>query len=134
MILVDTSVWVDYFNGVANPHTAYLDEILGVEPIGVGDLILAEVLPGFRTQRGYRKAKSVLLDLSVYEMVGIERAIRAADNYRVLRAKGVTARKTIDTLIATFCIERDFPLLFADRDFDPFVAHLGLRAALPASS
>ena len=133
MVLVDTSVWVDYFNGVISPHTDYLDRVLGVEPIAVGDLILAEVLQGFRTQEGYRRAKSVLLDLSVYEIAGVERAVRAADNYRLLRAKGITMRKTIDALIATFCIERDFPLLFTDRDFNPFVEHLGLREAFPVA-
>ena len=132
MILVDSSVWVDYFNGVVNPHTDHLDAILGVEPVGVGDLILAEVLQGFRTDAGYRRARVLLRDLSVYELVGIERAVRAADNYRILRAKGVTVRKTIDTLIATFCIEHEFALLFTDRDFDPFVEHLGLRAVVPA--
>ena len=133
MVLVDTSVWVDYFNGVVNPHTDYLDRILGIEPIAVGDLVLAEVLQGFRTQQEYRRARSILLDLSVYEMAGFERALRAADNYRLLRAKGITTRKPIDALIATFCIERNFPLLFTDRDFNPFVEHLGLRAALPAA-
>lgn len=133
MLLVDTSVWVDYFNGVMNPHTDYLDEILGLEPIGIGDLVLTEVLQGFRTAGGYRRAKSLFSDLLVYEMAGIERAIRAADNHRILRAKGITVRKTIDTLIATFCIDRDFPLLFTDRDFHPFAEHLGLRVALPGT-
>lgn len=132
MLLVDTSVWIDYFNGVINPQTDYLDEILGLEPIGVGDLILVEVLQGFRTDAGYRRAKALFSDLAVYEIVGIERAIRAADNHRLLRAKGITVRKTIDTLIATFCIDRDFPLLFTDRDFDPFAEYLGLRIALPS--
>ena len=133
MILVDTSVWVDYFNGAINPHTDYLDTILGAEPIGIGDLTLAEVLQGFRNETAYRKAKTLLMDLSVFEMVGVERAVRAADNYRLLRARGVTVRKTIDSLIATFCIDQGFPLLFSDRDFEPFVEHLNLRAALAAA-
>ena len=132
MVLVDTSVWIDYFNGSINRHTEYLDELLGLEPISVGDLILAEVLQGFRTDKGYRTARSLFAELSVHEMVGRERAVRAADNHRILRAKGITVRKTIDTLIATFCIDHDFPLLFTDRDFQPFVEHLGLRTALPA--
>jgi len=132
-MLVDTSVWVDYFNGETNPYTDYLDGILGLESIGIGDLILAELLQGFRSDDGYRKAKAVLMDLAVFEMVGVERAIRAADNYRLLRTRGVTIRKTIDTLIATFCIDRGFPLLFSDRDFEPFVQHLNLRKALPVS-
>lgn len=130
MILVDTSVWTDYFNGTKNRHTDYLHGLLGVEPVGIGDLMLAEVLQGFRSDAGYRKAKSLLLDLTVLEMVTAERAVRAADNYRFLRKRAVTVRKTIDTLIATFCIDRDFPLLFSDRDFDPFVRHLNLRSAV----
>jgi predicted nucleic acid-binding protein len=133
MLLVDTSVWVDYFNGVENPHTNFLDEHLGLEPIGVGDLVLAEVLQGFRTDKGYRTARRLFSKILIYEMVGAACAVRAADNHRRLRAKGITVRKTIDTLIATFCIDRDFPLLFTDKDFRPFVAHLGLRAALPAA-
>jgi predicted nucleic acid-binding protein len=133
MVLVDTSVWVDYFNGSASPQTDYLDEMLGSEPIGIGDLILAEVLQGFRTEQGYRTARLLFSELSVYEMVGAERAARAADNHRVLRRNGMTVRKTIDTLIATFCIDHDFPLLFTDRDFRPFVEHLGLRPALPGT-
>src|SRR5690606_7423107 len=131
MIVVDTSVWVDYFNGVVSVHTDFLDRVLGTEPVGVGDLILAEVLQGFRTAGGYRKGKSLMMELPVFEMAGAERAIRAAANYRFLRSQGVTVRKTIDTLIASFCIEQSLPLLFIDRDFEPFVQHLGLRAALP---
>jgi hypothetical protein len=129
LILVDTSVWVDYFNGVKSRQTDYLDSLLGVEPVGIGDLMLVEILQGFRSDVGYRKAKSLLLDLPVYEMVTAERAIRAADNYRFLRKRAVTVRKTMDTLIATFCIDRKFQLLFSDRDFEPFVRHLDLRSA-----
>ncbi|HWM26994.1 MAG TPA: PIN domain nuclease [Woeseiaceae bacterium] len=127
MILVDTSVWVDYFNGAKNRHSDYLDRLLGVEPVAIGDLMLAEVLQGFRSDAGYREAKSLLLNLTVLEMVTAERAVRAADNYRFLRKRAVTVRKTMDTLIATFCIDRDIPLLFSDRDFEPFVQHLNLR-------
>lgn len=130
MILVDTSVWIDYFNGRASRQTDYLDSLLGVEPVGIGDLILVEVLQGFRTESGYRKAKSLLLDLSLFEMVTVERAVRAAENYRFLRRRAVTVRKTVDMLIATFCIDHDLPLLFSDRDFEPFAAHLTLRNAL----
>ena len=110
-------------------QTDYLDGILGVEPVGIGDVMLVEILQGFRSNVGYRRAKSLLLDLPVYEMVTAERAIRAADNYRLLRKRAVTVRKTMDTLIATFCIDRQFPLLFSDRDFEPFVRHLNLRSA-----
>ncbi len=130
MILVDSSVWVEYFNGVGNVQTDYLDKILGSEPVGIGDLMLAEVLQGFRTDSGYRTAKNLLTDLPILEIVGAERAIKAAENYRLLRKKGVTIRKTIDTLIATFCIDRKYPLLFTDRDFVPFVKHLGLKSAI----
>ena len=131
MILVDSSVWIEYFNGEENKRTDYLDAVLGTHPVGIGDLMLVEVLQGFRTDSGYKTAKSLLLDLTVYDMVGPEIAIKAAENYRTLRKKGVTIRKTIDTLIATFCIEEQYPLLFADRDFTPFLEHLGLTSALP---
>lgn len=130
MILVDSSVWIEYFNGIENVYTDYLDEILGSEPVGIGDLMLTEVLQGFRTDSGYKTAKRLLTDLPILEIVGTERAIRAAENYRLLRKKGVTVRKTIDTLIATFCIDQQYPLLFTDRDFAPFVRHLGLKSAI----
>lgn len=129
MILVDTSVWIDYFNGTRNRQSDALDSLLGREPVAIGDLMLAEVLQGFRSDVGYRRAKSLLLDLPVLEMVTTERAVRAADNFRFLRKRAVTVRKTIDTLIATFCIDRNIPLLFSDRDFEPFVQHLKLRKA-----
>lgn len=129
MILVDTSVWIDYFNGTHNRQTDCLDGLLGQEPVAIGDLMLAEVLQGFRSDAGYRQAKSLLLDLTIFQMVSTERAVRAADNFRYLRKRAVTVRKTIDTLIATFCIDRDIPLLFSDRDFEPFVRHLNLRRA-----
>lgn len=130
MILVDSSVWIDYFNGNENPHTNFLDKILGFEPVGLGDLMLAEVLQGFRSDKDYRVAKKLLLDFPIYEILGEKRAIKAAENFRALRKKGITVRKTTDTLIATFCIEQNYPLLFTDRDFQPFVRHLGLRTAL----
>lgn len=130
MILVDSSVWIQYFNGVMNPQTDYLDGILGIEPVGIGDLILLEVLQGFRSDLGYEKAKSLLTDLTVFEMLGQEQAIRVADNNRYLRKMGITVRKTIDAIIATYCISRGFPLLFSDWDFEPFVKHLNLQAAL----
>ena len=130
MILVDSSVWIQYFNGQVNPQTDYLDEILGVEPIGIGDVVLLEVLQGFHSDFGYDTTKSLLTDLTVFEMLGKDQAIRAAGNYRYLRKMGITVRKTIDTIIATYCINRGYPLLFTDRDFEPFVKHLNLRAAL----
>lgn len=130
MILVDSSVWIEYFNGKKNSHTDYLDEILGSELVGIGDLMLTEVLQGFRSDRVYETAKSLLVDLPNFEIIGQTRAIKAAENYRFLRKKGITVRKTVDNLIATFCIDQQLPLLFADKDFVPFVKHLGLRSAL----
>jgi predicted nucleic acid-binding protein len=128
VIIVDSSVWIDYFNGRDTPQTNTLDALLGVEPLGIGDLILTEVLQGFKSDADYKTARQVLLSLSVFEMLGLELAIRAADNFRTLRKRGITVRKTADVIIATFCIEARHSLLFADRDFQPFVDHLDLRA------
>ncbi|MDT0496547.1 PIN domain nuclease [Algiphilus sp. W345] len=130
MILVDSSVWVDYFRGVACAETDRLDGALGNEPVLIGDLILTEVLQGFTHERDFRRARRLLGELQVVEIVGQAIAIEAARNFRRLRARGVTVRKTIDTLIATRCIADRYPLLYRDRDFDPFVEHLGLRAAV----
>ena len=130
MILVDSSVWIDYFRGTHTPETDRLDALLGAEPVATGDLILAEVLQGFADDRDFNQAKKLLTALPIVELVGTEIAIQAARNFRALRALGVTVRKTIDTLIATSCIEHGLTLLYSDRDFDPFVEHLGLRAAI----
>ncbi len=130
MVLVDSSVWIAYFNGAITPETERLDALLGQEPVGLGDLILAEVLQGFRLDKDYRTAKELLTSLTIYDLLGKDLAIRAADNYRDLRKRGVTVRKTTDAIIATFCIEKDFALLHSDKDFLPFVTHLNLRAAL----
>ena len=129
MILVDSSVWVDYFNGTASSETDFLDAALGSEPVAIGDLILAEVLQGFRSNSDYEVAKGMLMSLTVFDLLGAEIALKAADNYRTLRRRGVTVRKTVDCIIATFCIERHLPLLYSDRDFDPFVKSLGLTSA-----
>jgi predicted nucleic acid-binding protein len=126
MILVDSSVWIDYFNGVDNSYTSKLDSLLGVELIAIGDIILTEVLQGFQSDNDFKTAKVVLLNLSVFDMLGQQNAIAAAENYRSLRKKGITIRKTIDCMIATFCIENGHQLLFCDKDFQPFVEHLGL--------
>lgn len=131
MILVDSSVWVDYFNGHASHETDFLDSLLGTEPVAVGDLILAEVLQGFRSDADYETAKGLLANLTAYELLGVSLAVKTADNYRALRKRGITVRKTADAIIATFCIERRIPLLYSDRDFDPFVKFLGLKPALP---
>jgi hypothetical protein len=130
VILVDASVWIDYFRGVATPQTDRLDALLGAEPLLTGDLILAEVLQGFAAERDFRQATRLMTALEVVDLAGQDIAIRAARNFRTLRALGVTVRKTIDTLIATRCIESRWQLLYSDRDFDPFVEHLGLRPAL----
>lgn len=133
MILVDSSVWVDYFNGTISEETEYLDSILGVEPIAIGDLILTEVLQGFRYDSDYRRAKSLLTALSVCQLLNSHRAIRTADYYRALRKAGTTIRKTTDMIIGTYCIETQTPLLYSDRDFDPMVIHLDLQPALTRS-
>ena len=127
MTVVDTSVWIDYFNGAATRETALLDALLGVEPIVVGDLILAEVLQGFAFERDVREARAALDRLLFQPMVGRDVALASARNYRTLRARGVTVRKTIDMLIATFCLENGHRLLHADRDFVPIAEHLGLE-------
>lgn len=127
MLLVDTSVWVDYFNGRPSAKVDLLDGLVGREEILTGDLILAEVLQGFRVDRDFRLASRFLRTFEFKEMVGREVAIASAHNYRLLRARGVTVRKTIDVLIATFCILNRHDLLHSDRDFDPMATHLGLR-------
>ena len=131
MIFVDSSVWIDYFRGIATKETERLDELLGTEPIAIGDLVLAEVLQGFKNDRDFNQAKKLLTSLVMVDMLGREIAIQAARNFRLLRERGITIRKTIDTLIATYCIENDLALLHSDRDFDAFVDHLNLRSALP---
>ena len=133
MILVDSSVWIDYFRGSQTPETDRLDTLLGNEPVATGDLILAEVLQGFSSVQDFNRGKELLTSLPILELVGADIAIQAAKNFRTLRSHGITVRKTIDTLIATHCIENGLTLLYSDRDFDPFVAHLGLRTALPSA-
>lgn len=130
MIIVDSSVWVDYFNGVPGRHTDKLDELLGSKPIAIGDLILTEVLQGFRSDSDYKTAKKLMRSLAVVEMLGAGNAIKAADNYRALRKLGITVRKTADVIIATYCIEEKCSLLFNDRDFLPFIKQLGMRSVL----
>jgi predicted nucleic acid-binding protein len=129
LILVDSSVWIDYFRGVATPQADRLDALLGVEPVAIGDLMLAEVLQGFTSDRDFETALAMLGALDAIEIGGREVAVQAARHYRVLRARGVTVRKTIDTLIATRCIMDGVALLYSDRDFDPFADHLGLMRA-----
>jgi predicted nucleic acid-binding protein len=130
LILVDSSVWIDYFKGTIVAHTEMLDRLLGQQPLAIGDLILTEVLQGFDNDRDFNDARTMLTSLLVVEMGGKEIAIQAAKNSRALRRLGVTVRKTIDTVIATRCIESGYDLLHNDRDFDPFTRHLGLRVVV----
>ncbi len=130
MTLVDSSVWIDYFNGTITAQTERLDSLLGLEPLAIGDLILTEVLQGFNKERDFNDARKMLTSLIVVELGGQEIAIPAAKNVRRLRGLGVTVRKTIDTVIATRCIESEYDLLHNDRDFDPFAKHLGLRVVV----
>ncbi len=129
MIVVDSSVWIDFFNGVSTPEVERLDDLLDVTPVAIGDLILVEVVQGFRLEKDVAMARQLFRSLAPLPMLGVRNAWRAAENYRELRRRGITVRKTIDGIIATACIEANLPLLFSDRDFLPYVEHLGLEAA-----
>jgi predicted nucleic acid-binding protein len=122
-------VWIDYFNGAIIPQTERLDKLLGHEPLAIGDLIVVEVLEGFDDDRQFAQARRLLASLTLVEIGGIDIAIAAALNFRALRKRGITVRKTIDTVIATRCIESGYELLHNDRDFEPFAKYLGLRVA-----
>ena len=128
MVLVDSSVWIDFF-GTSIGHKVDLlaTMIRRDERVLIGDLVLTEVLQGVRSDRDFRIVQKALLSLEAVQLVTPALAIRSAQNYRRLRGAGTTVRKTIDCLIATWCIEHGVPLLYSDRDFDPFVEHLGLR-------
>ena len=127
MIVVDTSVWIDFFNGKDTAEVIILDRALGTEAVAIGDLIALEILQGFKNDKDYTAVRGMLDALTIYDMLGENAAYACADNYRMLRKKGITVRKPADVIIATFCIENNFPLLFSDKDFIPFVEHLGLR-------
>lgn len=129
VILVDSSVWIDYFSGNDSAEADFLDCTLGNRAVAIGDLILTEILQGFRHEKDYKVAKNILEELPVFELLGKKMAIKSADNFRKLRRKGITIRKTADVIIASYCIEHKLPLLFSDKDFQPFVEHLGLRNA-----
>jgi hypothetical protein len=131
MLVVDTSVWVDYFNGVGNPQTDFLNTILDSTPILIGDLILAEVLQGFRYDPDFEKVRRTLGKFMQESMVTPSLAVQSARNYRFLRQKEITVRKTIDSLIAAYCIENDHQLLHNDSDFDGYEEHLGLQVIHP---
>lgn len=131
MILVDTSVWIDYFNNTpANNYTDKLDTALIEGKVAMGDLIFLEILQGLRNDSDYKKAKSTLSTLQLYQLFSRDSVYKCAENYRTLRKQGITSRSTADIIIATFCIEHRIPLLFSDKDFAPFVVKLGLIPAL----
>ena len=127
MIFLDSTVLIDYFNGRNNWQVEVLDSILGKELVVIGDYVLTEVLQGFRNEKEYQKAKTILLSFPCFDIGGKEIALQSANNYRYLRKKGITIRKTIDTMIATFCIENKFTLLHNDKDFEPFTKYLNLK-------
>jgi predicted nucleic acid-binding protein len=129
VIVVDSSVWIDFFHGVSTPEVERLDGLLGVTPLAIGDLILVEVMQGFRTDQDVATARQLFRSLALLPMLGGSNAWKAAENVRQLRRKGITVRKTVDGIIATACIEANLPLLFSDRDFQPYVEHLGLELA-----
>lgn len=127
LILVDSSVWIDYFNGVSKWQTNFLDRALSSQPIVMGDLILTEVLQGFRSDKDFEAAHAFLKELPFKQMGGYKVAVQSAKNYRSLRKAGITVRKTIDVIIATFCITERLPLLHDDRDFNPISAYFPLK-------
>ncbi|MFM2345004.1 MAG: hypothetical protein RLZZ210_1616 [Pseudomonadota bacterium] len=127
MILADTSVWIDYFNGVNANHTDALDYELQHGIVITGDLIIVEFLQGFKNDIDYAHASNLIQSLKCYSLVGLDIALKSAQNFRYLRTKGITIRKTIDVIIATFCIENNVKLIHNDRDFDPIEIHLGLQ-------
>jgi len=129
LILVDSSVWIDYFNGVDCPETNRLDRMLSSEPVLTGDIILTEVLQGFNDEADFRRARTLLIRLPFEPMLGRQVALQSAANYRRLRRQGITMRKTIDVMIATFCILNNHTLLHRDRDFDPMERWLDLVIA-----
>lgn len=131
MVIVDTTVWIDYLRGTENPETAWLDRELTRQRLGLTDLILSEVLQGVRGDAAFVQVRDELLGFQVFETGGKELAIASALNYRVLREKGLTVRRTIDCLIATFCLQAGHELLHRDRDFDGFEKGLGLRVVHP---
>ena len=129
MIVVDSSVWIDFFNGVSTPEVERLDGLLGATPVVIGDLILVEVVQGFRHEKDVATARQLFRSLAPLPMLGDRNAWKAAENDRELRRRGITVGKTIDGIIATVWIEANLPLLFSDRDSMPYVEHLRLRPA-----
>ena len=131
MLIVDSSVWIDYFFNIVNPHTDWLDAALGNQEIGLTSLILCEVLQGVRSDRNFASFQRSMLEFTIYDLCSTRLAIASARNFRSLRDRGITVRSTIDCVIATFCIESAHVLLHKDRDYDPFEVHLGLDVVHP---
>ena len=127
MVIIDTTVWIDYFNGISNSETEWLDRELARQRLGLIDLILCEVLQGVRSDREFREVSKEILRFRLFQTGGAEFATAAARNYRALRSRGYTLRKTVDCLIATFCLRSGFSLLHRDHDFDAFENELGLQ-------
>lgn len=131
MVIVDTTVWIDYLGGITNPETLWLDREMSHQRLGLTDLILCEILQGIRDDTTFRRVHSRLLNFEVFETGGVELAVASAQNYRSLRTLGHTVRKTVDCLIATFCLDAGHALLHRDRDFESFEKYLGLRVIHP---
>jgi predicted nucleic acid-binding protein len=127
MVIIDTTVWIDYLGGVENAQTEWLDEAQQRMRLGLTDLILCELLQGVRGDAMFAQVRREMMRFEIFSTGGMEMAVASAQNFRTLRAKGITVRKTIDCLIATFCITGEHLLLHHDRDFDAFEQHLGLR-------
>jgi predicted nucleic acid-binding protein len=134
MIIVDSSVWIDYLNNVVNEQTDWLEAAIGKESIGLTSLILCEVVQGVRLDRRFREIVREMLKFPVFEGLETGLAIAAAQHFRILQRRGITVRRTVDCIIASFCIEQGHRLLHNDRDFDPFEAHLGLQVVHPFQS
>ncbi len=127
MVIVDTTVWIDYLRGTENPETSWLAGELQLQRLGLTDLILCEVLQGIREQSTFDRVRADLLEFQIFETGGNELTVAAAQNYRELRQRGYTVHKTIDCLIATFCLQARHELLHRDRDYDCFEKVFGLR-------
>jgi predicted nucleic acid-binding protein len=131
MVIIDTTVWIDYLAGAVNEHTSWLDKQMARQRLGLTDLILCEILQGIRQDPTFLRVRHDLLNFEVFATGGTDLAIAAARNYRVLRSRGLTVRKTIDCLIASFCLRNGFWLLHRDHDFDAFEDHLSLQVLHP---
>jgi predicted nucleic acid-binding protein len=131
VVIIDTTVWIDYLRGTESPETKWLDGELQRQRLGLTDLILCEVLQGIRDKNTFERVRSELLKFQVFHTGGTTLALAAAQNYRTFRERGYTVRKTIDCLIATFCLQTEHELLHRDHDFDPFEKVLGMRVMHP---